>query len=172
MLHFLGLFVYISEKQKKPMTEDFLTEAFIALQGRWKAEDALQDAFCRLWGKKYKPKSVGEAIGLLSRTGKNIEIDEYRKAKRRPTVSLEGRQMEDEPSDSMEREFMFRKVEASVDRELSELQKKIIRKHEYEGETFEQIAFELGMQPGAVRMQISRARKTLRDKFRKGNEEL
>lgn len=153
------------------MIEDFLTEAFLALRGRWKTEDTLQDAFCRLWGGKYKVGSVKEAIGLLSRTGRNLEIDEYRKARGRQTVSLEGHQVEDEGSDAEEREALFRKVEASVDSELTELQKLIVRKHEYEGQSFERIAKDLGMRQEAVRMHISRARKILRDKFRNETDE-
>lgn len=152
------------------MAIDFLTEAFISLKDRWKAEDALQDAFCRLWEKKYKPGSMSEAVGLLSRTGRNIEIDEYRRRSRRPAVGLEGKQIEDESDGTAEREALFRKVEASLDRDLTEIQKTIIRRHEYEGATFEQIATELTMQPAAVRMQISRARKALREKFRKDDE--
>lgn len=152
------------------MIEDFLTEAFLALRGRWKTEDTLQDAFCRLWGGKYKIGSVKEAIGLLSRTGRNLEIDEYRKARKRQTVSLDGRQVEEEPDDAMEKELLFRKVEASVDSELTDLQRLIVRKHEYEGQSFERIAKDLGMQQTAVRMHISRARKILRDKFRNEDE--
>lgn len=149
------------------MTSDFLTEAFLALRGRWKSEDTLQDAFCRLWGGKYKVGSVREAVGLLSRTGRNLEIDEFRKAERLPRqVSIDGRQIKDEGSDAAEREALFRKVEASVDSELTELQKLIVRKHEYEGQSFERIAKDLGMRQEAVRMHISRARKILRDKFR------
>lgn len=154
------------------MTSDFLTEAFLALRGRWKSEDTLQDAFCRLWGGKYKVGSVGEAVGLLSRTGRNLEIDEFRKAGRHPRqVSIDGRQIEDEGSDAAEREALFRKVEASVDSELTELQKLIVRKHEYEGQSFERIAKDLGMRQEAVRMHISRARKILRDKFRNETDE-
>lgn len=152
------------------MIEDFLTEAFLALRGRWKSEDVLQDAFCRLWGRKYKIGSVKEAIGLLSRTGRNLEIDEYRKAIGRQTVSLEGRQVEDEGGDAMEKELLFRKVEASVESELTDLQRVIVRKHEYEGQSFERIAKDLGMQQAAVRMHISRARKILRDKFKDEDE--
>ncbi len=152
------------------MIEDFLTEAFLALRGRWKTEDILQDAFCRLWGGKYKIGSVKEAMGLLSRTGRNLEIDEYRKARKRQTVSLDGRQVEEEPDDAMEKELLFRKVEASVDSELTDLQRLIVRKHEYEGQSFERIAKDLGMQQTAVRMHISRARKILRDKFRNEDE--
>ncbi len=152
------------------MIEDFLTEAFLALRGRWKTEDTLQDAFCRLWGGKYKIGSVKEAMGLLSRTGRNLEIDEYRKARKRQTVNLDGRQVEEEPDDAMEKELLFRKVEASVDSELTDLQRLIVRKHEYEGQSFERIAKDLGMQQTAVRMHISRARKILRDKFRNEDE--
>ncbi len=152
------------------MTGDFLTEAFLALRGRWKTEDTLQDAFCRLWGGKYKVGSVKEAMGLLSRTGRNLEIDEYRKALGRQTVSLEGRQIEDEAGDAMEKERLFRKVEESVDCELTDLQRIIVRKHEYEGQSFERIAKDLGMRQAAVRMHISRARKILRDKFRNEDE--
>ena len=150
------------------MKEDFLTEAFVSMKDRWKAEDALQEAFCRLWGRKYKVSSLKEAIGLLARTGRNIEIDEFRKSRGRKTVGLDKVGMEDDPSAAMalEREALFRKVEASLNRYITLLQKKIIQLHEYERLSFEEIAKELGMQPAAVRMQASRARKLLRDKFR------
>ena len=150
------------------MREDFLTEAFVSLKDRWKAEDALQEAFCRLWGRKYRVSSLKEAVGLLSRTVRNIEIDEFRKSRGRKTVGLDKVRMEDDSGAAMalEREALFRKVEASLDRDISLLQKKIIQLHEYEGLSFEEIAKELGMQPAAVRMQASRARKLLRDKFR------
>ena len=150
------------------MKEDFLTEAFVSLKDRWKAEDALQEAFCRLWGRKYKVSSLKEAVGLLSRAVRNIEIDELRKAGRRKTVGLDKAGLEEDSGEAMalEREALFRKVEASLDRDITLLQKKVIQLHEYEGLSFEEIAKELGMQPAAVRMQASRARKVLRDKFR------
>ena len=152
------------------MAKDFLTEAFVSLKDRWKAEDALQEAFCRLWGRKYKATSLKEAVGLLSRTGRNIQIDEYRKSRRGKTISLDGIVVEDEAGSRGEMEALFRRVEASVEEELSETQKEIIRMHEYEGMTFEDIANELGMTPAAVRMQASRARKILREKYREEYE--
>ena len=148
------------------MAKDFLTEAYISLKDRWKAEDALQEAFCRLWGRKYKIGSLKEAVGLLSRTGRNIEIDEYRKARNKGKVSVDDVRIEDGSAETAEMAVLFRKVEASLESELTELQKEIIRMHEYHDMTFEEIALELGMRPAAVRMQASRARKTLRDKFR------
>lgn len=60
------------------MVEDFLTEAFLALRGRWKTEDTLQDAFCRLWGGKYKVGSVREAVGMHISRARKILRDKFR----------------------------------------------------------------------------------------------
>ena len=149
---------------------DILTETYQRIRERLKAgagkmlsdadaaEDALQDAFVRLWG-RYQVHSEAEA--LLTRTVRNVSIDQLRKRK---TVPLAG----DLPEERTEnREALFRRVEEMVDTELTDLQRLIIRRHEYESVTLERIAEELGMQPPAVRMQLSRARKTIREQYRK-----
>lgn len=150
---------------------DILTETYQRIRQRLKAgagkmlsdadaaEDALQDAFVRLWG-RYQVRSEKEAEALLTRTVRNVSIDQLRKRK---TVPLVG----DLPEERVEnREALFRRVEEVVDMELTNLQKLIIRRHEYESVTLEKIAEELGMQPPAVRMQLSRARKTIRKQYR------
>ena len=150
---------------------DILTETYQRIRQRLKAgagkmlsdadaaEDALQDAFVRLWG-RYQVRSEKEAEALLTRTVRNVSIDQLRKRK---TVPLVG----DLPEERVEnREALFRRVEEVVDMELTNLQKLIIRRHEYESVTMEKIAEELGMQPPAVRMQLSRARKTIREQYR------
>ena len=100
------------------MTKDFLTEAFISMKDRLRAEDSLQEAFCRLWGRKYKASSLKEAVGLLSRTVRNIEIDEYRKTRGRRTTGLETVRIEDDGDQTFEREALFRRVEASLDEDF------------------------------------------------------
>ena len=125
------------------------------------AEDALQDAFVRLWG-RYEVRSGREAEALLTRTVRNVSIDQLRKRK---TVPLSGDLPEEDVGEN--REALFRWVEEMVDTELTDLQRLIIRRHEYESVTLEKIAEELGMQPPAVRMQLSRARKTIREQYRK-----
>ena len=150
---------------------DILTETYQRIRQRLKAgagkmlsdadaaEDALQDAFVRLWG-RYQVRSEKEAEALLTRTVRNVSIDSLRKQK---TVPLAG----DLPEEAEEnREALFRRVEEMVDTELTDLQKLIVRRHEYESVTLEKIAEELGMQPPAVRMQLSRARKTIREQYR------
>ena len=151
---------------------DILTETYQRIRERLRAgagkmlsdaeaaEDALQDAFVRLWG-RYQVRSEREAEALLTRTVRNVSIDQLRKRKTVPLAM-------DLPEERTEnREALFRRVEEMVDTELTELQKLIIRRHEYERVTLERIAEELGMQPPAVRMQLSRARKTIREQYRK-----
>ena len=151
---------------------DILTETYQRIRERLKAgagkmlsdaeaaEDALQDAFVRLWG-RYQVRSEREAETLLTRTVRNVSIDQLRKRKTVPLAM-------DLPEERTEnREALFRRVEEMVDTELTDLQRLIIRRHEYESVTLERIAEELGMQPPAVRMQLSRARKTIREQYRK-----
>ena len=151
---------------------DILTETYQRIRERLRAgagkmlsdaeaaEDALQDAFVRLWG-RYQVRSEREAEALLTRTVRNVSIDQLRKRKTVPLVA-------DLPEEVGEnREALFRRVEEMVETELTDLQKLIIRKYEYESVTLEKIAEELGMQPPAVRMQLSRARKTIREQYRK-----
>ena len=151
---------------------DILTETYQRIRERLKAgagkmlsdaeaaEDALQDAFVRLWG-RYQVRNEREAEALLTRTVRNVSIDQLRKRKTVPLAM-------DLPEERTEnREALFRRVEEMVDTELTDLQRLIIRRHEYESVTLERIAEELGMQPPAVRMQLSRARKTIREQYRK-----
>lgn len=151
---------------------DILTETYQRIRERLRAgagkmlsdaeaaEDALQDAFVRLWG-RYQVRSEREAEALLTRTVRNVSIDQLRKRKTVPLAI-------DLPEERTEnREALFRRVEEMVDTELTDLQRLIIRRHEYESVTLERIAEELGMQPPAVRMQLSRARKTIREQYRK-----
>ena len=155
---------------------DILTETYQRIRERLRAgagkmlsdaeaaEDALQDAFVRLWG-RYQVRSEREAEALLTRTVRNVSIDQLRKRKTVPLAM-------DLPEERTEnREALFRRVEEMVDTELTDLQRLIIRRHEYESVTLERIAEELGMQPPAVRMQLSRAWKTIREIYRKRYDE-
>lgn len=153
------------------MAEDYLTSAFIRLRQRLKgvsgrivpdrtdAEDVLQDAFVRLWKKKYPLGSEKEAEALLGKTVRNASLNERRR--KRP-VALETDVPED-PPDTVERERLYEEMNAKIKTELTDIQRYILEEKEYGGRTLDDIARELGMEAAAVRMQLSRARKTLRN---------
>lgn len=69
----------------------------------------------------------------------------------------------DESPDAVEKERAYDELKRKIDSELTSTQKYILEEKEYGGRTLEEIARELKMKPAAVRMQLSRARKTLRN---------
>ena len=153
------------------MSQDYLTNAFIRLRQRLRvisgrmiadsegAEDVLQDSFVRLWRKQYPLQSEKEAEALLTRTVRNASLNEKR---RRRGVPLET-DIVDESPDAVEKERAYDELKRKIDSELTSTQKYILEEKEYGGRTLEEIARELKMEPAAVRMQLSRARKKLKD---------
>lgn len=150
---------------------DYLTDAFIRLRQRLKlvsgrilpdadgAEDILQDSFVRLWRRQYPLQSEKEAEVLLTRTVRNASLNERRRDR---SVPLE-RDLADNSPDTLEKEQAFAQMKEMIQIELTDTQRYILEEKEYGGRTLEDIAAELGMEPTAVRMQLSRARKTLRN---------
>ena len=150
---------------------DYLTDAFIRLRQKLKAvsgrmlpdaddaEDILQDSFVRLWQRKYPLQSEKEAGALLMRTVRNASLNERRK--KRPVALVTD--LADEPPDREEKERAYAMMRLKIESELTPTQRYILEEKEYGERTLEDIAKELGMEPAAVRMQLSRARKTLRN---------
>ena len=70
--------------------------------------------------------------------------------------------MDDRP-DPEDKEEAYAAMRRKIASELTRTQRYILEEREYGGRTLEDIAKELGMEATAVRMQLSRARKTLRN---------
>ncbi len=170
------------------MAVDILTETYERLRKVFRdsagsilrdadeAEDALQDAFIRLWSKGYDVEKRAEAEALIFRAIRNESFDRLRRRKRRPQsfteAGLEGRpEIGERLEDSRQAERTLNIVEDIIANELTPIQKRIIRLHEYEGMSLEKVAVKLDMNAPAVRMQLSRARKMIRECYRKQNEQ-
>lgn len=153
------------------MTQDLLTETFIRHRQKLKmisrrilpetmgVEDVLQDSFVRLWQRQYPIQSEKEAEALLSRTVRNVSLNARRGAKAVPLRT----DFADEQPDVEEREAAYAEVRQKIGSVLTQVQRFILEEREYGGRTLEDIAKELGMEAPAVRMQLSRARKALRN---------
>ena len=153
------------------MAKDFLTDAFVRLRQKLKgisvrvlsdtdgADDVLQDSFVRLWQRRYPLQSEKEAEALLARTVRNASLNERRR--KRP-VPLET-DVAEEPPDAGDKEMAYAAMHRKIESELTNTQRYILEEKEYGGRTLEDIARELGMEPTAVRMQLSRARNKLRN---------
>lgn len=123
------------------------------------AEDVLQESFVRLWRKQYPLQSEKEAEALLTRTVRNLSLNEKRRKRGMPLEM----DVAEERSDLEEKERAYDELKRMIDNELTQTQKYILEEKEYGGRTLEDIARELKMEPAAVRMQLSRARKKLKD---------
>ncbi|MGM9704446.1 MAG: RNA polymerase sigma factor [Prevotella sp.] len=137
-------------------------------------EDALQEAFCRLWQHHSVIDNEKDAMALAVTTVRNICVDEVRK--RKPEISCEPDVKSnicsgDSPELKIERYETFRMVEDIINRRLTDKQREILQRREYNGESIEQIALALGMHPSAVRMHLSRARKEIRTCYKQMNHE-
>lgn len=150
---------------------DFLTEAYIRLRQKLRlasskyladadiVDDILQDSFLRLWRRQYPLSSEKEAEALLKKTVKNTSINERR---RKMTISLRI-DYPDDSQDVAEKEKAYDELEGKIQSELTKTQQYILKEKEYGGRTLDSIAKELKMEPAAVRMQLSRARRALRN---------
>lgn len=151
------------------LRKKFLSMASYLLANDNDADDALQEAFCRLWPRRDRIKTPEEAEALATTTLRNLCIDNLRKRKISTIPIDEQHDREDDSPDWNEEHFQ--EIRAIIDKELSPQQREILYSKEYNGETLEEIARRLGIQPAAARMQLSRARKKIRECYQRRIQE-
>ncbi|MCI6295197.1 MAG: sigma-70 family RNA polymerase sigma factor [Bacteroidales bacterium] len=134
------------------------------------AEDALQDAFVRLWV-KYPEVPPDVAPALMTTTVRNLSIDRVRRQAEQSVPIDETRDTMADNAAEMQAaaDEKYRQVERIIREKLTPLQQDIMKMRDCDGYTYEQIANHFRMQQAAVRMQLSRARQTVRDTWRTQN---
>jgi RNA polymerase sigma factor (sigma-70 family) len=155
------------------LRDKFLRKASYLLHDEEDAYDALQEAFCRLWPKRTSISSQAEAEAITTTTVRNLCIDKLRSRQYTNTVPLlpdhDNSRLVD-MEQNMDRKEQFHMVEQIINEQLTPLQQTIVRKKEYEGKSLKDIGRELDIEPSAVSMQLSRARKTIRTCYQKMSE--
>ncbi|MDE5645089.1 MAG: RNA polymerase sigma factor [Muribaculaceae bacterium] len=155
------------------MKTDNLTSSFLALRDKLHrsalgflkndedARDALQDTFFNLW-RDGGVETETEARNKLFAVLRNICIDRLRKPR---TYSLD-----ETDTDSLEvKAFSFEdmdKYESLLTTGLTDIQRHIYSLVTHDGTEYDTIAETLGMSVEAVRMNMSRARKKIRDNYK------
>lgn len=155
------------------MKTDNLTSSFLALRDKLHrsalgflkndedARDALQDTFFNLW-RDGGAETETEARNKLFAVLRNICIDRLRKPKTYPldetdTESLEVKAFSFEDMD---------KYESLLTTGLTDIQRHIYSLVTHDGMEYDVIAETLDMSVEAVRMNMSRARKKIRDNYK------
>lgn len=155
------------------MKTDNLTSSFLALRDKLHrsalgflkndedARDAIQDTFFNLW-RDGGAETETEARNKLFAVLRNICIDRLRKPKTCP--------LDETDTDSLEvKAFSFEdmdKYEFLLTTGLTEVQRHIYSLVTHDGMEYYAIAETLGMSVEAVRMNMSRARKKIRDNYK------
>ncbi len=170
----------------RQVTTDILTSTFLnfraklrsvaaGIAGTDEADDVIHDAFCRLWSRRQIVEDETQAIKLTYTAVRNSAIDSLRRSQARPTVSIDESQQLPETDDGesdriREQEQTYEAVIRLSRRALNPRQFEVFELHDIRGLDYDEIAESLGMTPEYVRVTLSRARKTIRELYRKNNE--
>ncbi|MFN4198877.1 MAG: RNA polymerase sigma factor [Flavobacterium sp.] len=130
------------------------------------AQDAAQEILLKLWDKKNGLAAYRSVEALAMTMTKNYCLDQL-KSKRATNLSLVHSNYNDREAGLQQRledQDSLRWVEKCMN-ELPETQKLILQLREIEGYEFEEIGQILEMNETAVRVALSRARKTIREKM-------
>ena len=156
------------------MERDLLTSSFLGLRDKLHhialkylgsdedAKDALQDTWLKLRSKGEVETTI-EARNKLVAVLRNVCIDHLRKAREIPidtTVDIQAYRMDEEDIGNLEQ---------LLQEGLTPLQKEIFNLVTYEGFDYEEIAKQLSMSVEAVRMNMSRTRKKIRENYKRLN---
>lgn len=129
------------------------------------AEDAVQETFLRLWNQRSQLSNHPNVGGFAMQTLKNICIDKLRAE--RHNVSLDGISIAGNsitPYTFTEQQDSVLIIRNIID-SLPETQRHIITLRDVDGYELGEIAAIIGSEESTVRVNLSRARKTVRDKF-------
>lgn len=156
------------------MEIDMLTSSFLGLRDKLHhialkylgsdedAKDALQDTWLKLRSKGEVETTI-EARNKLVTVLRNVCIDHLRKAREIPidvTVDIQAYRMDEEDIGNLEQ---------LLQEGLTPLQKEIFNLVTHEGFDYNEIAKQLSMSVEAVRMNMSRTRKKIRENYKRLN---
>ena len=143
-----------------PLQERFYRVAYYILEDRADALDAVQDLYVKLWKMRDSldlVRNPGAYGALLMR---NLCIDRIRRLT--PTeelpVDLPGKEP---PDEELIRKESLGSLLRAMD-SLPDSQRKLMNLHVLQGKTYDEIAAETGLSPLNIRVQVSLARKKLK----------
>jgi RNA polymerase sigma-70 factor (ECF subfamily) len=142
--------------------------ALYLLRDHHLAQDIAQEAMLRAWGRRRKLREVRAARGWLLRITANLCRDYQRRARhlvsRAQPIVLEPRAAGVEPLDGLVQREQQQLVRELLET-LSPRERTVLYLSAFEQLAQAEIAAVLGLNPGAVKVALSRARKTMRGKL-------
>lgn len=143
-----------------PLQNRFYRMAFYMLESEADAKDAVQDLYLKLWNLRDSLDMIREPSAYGALMLKNLCIDRIRK--RRPAEDLTDCQaLSDPPDEQLSRREDLGALTKAMD-QLPPGQRKLLKLHVLQGMSYQEIEKETGLSGLNVRVQVSLARKKLK----------
>jgi RNA polymerase sigma-70 factor (ECF subfamily) len=154
-----------------PMRDYLFATARKILAEEEDAEDAVQEVLLKLWYVRETLSDYNNVEAFVTTVTKNHCLDKLKVKRRTEAISDHVMEMQSatNPYDLTERSNTNAIIQQIIDK-LPPLQREIIRMKDMQEYEVEEIAEIIGTKSEAVRMNLSRARKKVRDEFVKWNK--
>ncbi len=152
-----------------PVSKKLLRFATLFLKNEDEAKDAVQDVFLKLWQKKDELEKIENVEAYAMQMTRNRCLDVIRANKTIPISAETDRKMkEDSVNVHLQIEYSesANQIKNLIDR-LPDLQRTVMYMRDIEQLSFNEIAETTELQINAIRVNLSRARKKVRDEFLK-----
>jgi len=156
-----------------PVSKKLLRFATHFLKNEEQARDVVQDVFLKLWQKRDKLSEIENMEAFAMRMTRNRCLDVLRANKVVPIDAETERKLKEKTID------VHSKVELSESAnqikkligQLPDLQQTVMQLRDIEQLSYDEIAEATGLKVNAIRVNLSRARKKVRDEFLKMNQD-
>ncbi|MFD2200525.1 RNA polymerase sigma factor [Shivajiella indica] len=143
-----------------PLKNRLYRMAYLWVKDRDVAEDICQTVFEKAWVRKNELQKMDNPTGWMVRSLKNESLQHFRTSKR--FEPLQEHELLEEDSENENREKEVRMVFSFLEG-LPEKQKEVFQLREVEGLTYEEISEYLEISMEQVKVNLHRARKSLRE---------
>ncbi|HKJ42397.1 MAG TPA: sigma-70 family RNA polymerase sigma factor [Sunxiuqinia sp.] len=133
------------------------------------ARDVIQDVFLKLWQKRDSLGDINNLEAFAMRMTRNKCFDMHR-SKRSISIDDNLFELKNESEQQIDREIELSedaKLIGELIMELPELQQKVIQMRDIQQLEYDEIAEQTGLKLNAIRVNLSRARKKIRDELLK-----
>lgn len=147
-----------------PMKHKLFRLANRLLQNVPEAEDVVQEIFLRLWSRRDKLSEYRSLEAFAMTMTKNLCLDKLKSKQNKTDEFTEkhDQRIDTTPYSQMEKGDAYNKVRKLIDL-LPEQQKIIIQLRDIEGYEYDEIAEMMNISENTIRVNLSRARKKVRD---------
>jgi len=155
-----------------PVSKKLLRFATHFLKDEDEAKDVVQDVFLKLWQKRDDLEIVENIEAFAMRMTRNRCLDVIRANRTIPISAETDRKLKEESVDVQEQfEFMesANQIKILIEK-LPDLQRTVMYLRDIEQLSYDEIAETTDLQLNAIRVNLSRARKKVRDEFLKINQ--